>query len=141
VGGCATQRAIAAASQLCLDGRALDAVRSAVRDAQRDGRAAKGEAGTPLQIPESELKLDFGGWLLPSRHLVNLHVRGLQLDLARDADGGWHVNGIGVAGGGQSATAVAGSAVDGYLAGESAVVSPMQSPAKATRFCSLSSCV
>ncbi|HEY0198823.1 MAG TPA: YhdP family protein [Rhodanobacter sp.] len=61
---------------------------------------AKGETGALLQIPESELKLDFGGWLLPSRHLFNLHVRGLQLDLARDAAGVWHVNGIGVAGGG-----------------------------------------
>jgi uncharacterized protein (TIGR02099 family) len=61
--------------------------------------AQNGQAGTPLQIPESELKLDFGGWLAPSRHLVNLHVRGLELDLVRDADGGWHVNGIGVAGG------------------------------------------
>lgn len=60
--------------------------------------AAAGESGTVLQLPESELKLDFGGWLLPSRHLLNLHVRGLQLDLLRDA-GGWHVNGIGVAGG------------------------------------------
>ena len=50
-------------------------------------------------MPEAELKLDFGGWLLPSRHLLNLHVRGLQLDLLHDA-GGWHVNGIGVAGGG-----------------------------------------
>src|SRR3546814_7356583 len=60
--------------------------------------AAAGETGTVLQLPESELKLDFGGWLLPSRHLLNLHVRGLQLDLLRDA-GGWHVNGIGVAGG------------------------------------------
>jgi uncharacterized protein (TIGR02099 family) len=59
---------------------------------------AAGETGAPLQIPESELKLDFGGWLLPSRHLLNLHVRGLQMDLARDANG-WHVNGIGVAGG------------------------------------------
>ncbi len=59
----------------------------------------KGEPGTPLQIPEAELKLDFGGWLAPSRHLVNLHARGLQLDLTRDADGGWHVNGVGVAGG------------------------------------------
>jgi uncharacterized protein (TIGR02099 family) len=62
--------------------------------------ALKGHAGTPLHIPESELKLDFGGWLAPSRHLVNLHVRGLELDLLRDADGAWHVNGIGVAGGG-----------------------------------------
>ena len=60
--------------------------------------AATGESGAVLQLPESELKLDFGGWLLPSRHLLNLHVRGLQLDLLRDA-GGWHVNGIGVAGG------------------------------------------
>ncbi len=61
--------------------------------------AAAGESGAALQLPESELKLDFGGWLLPSRHLLNLHVRGLQLDLLHDA-GGWHVNGIGVAGGG-----------------------------------------
>ncbi|MBQ4854276.1 TIGR02099 family protein [Rhodanobacter sp. B2A1Ga4] len=60
--------------------------------------AAAGESGAVLQLPESELKLDFGGWLLPSRHLLNLHVRGLQLDLLRDA-AGWHVNGIGVAGG------------------------------------------
>ena len=58
---------------------------------------AAGEQGNMLQLPESELKLDFGGWLLPSRHLLNLHVRGLQLDLARDA-AGWHINGIGVAG-------------------------------------------
>lgn len=61
--------------------------------------AAAGESGATLQLPESELKLDFGGWLLPSRHLLNLYVRGLQLDLLHDADG-WHVNGIGVAGGG-----------------------------------------
>jgi uncharacterized protein (TIGR02099 family) len=61
--------------------------------------AATGETGAALQIPESELKLDLGGWLLPSRHVLNLHVRDLQLDLTHDADGGWHVNGIGVAGG------------------------------------------
>ncbi|MFC5524926.1 YhdP family protein [Rhodanobacter ginsengisoli] len=60
--------------------------------------AAAGETGAVLKVPESELKLDFGGWLLPSRHLLNLHVRGLQLDLLHDA-AGWHVNGIGVAGG------------------------------------------
>ncbi|MFC5741924.1 YhdP family protein [Dyella tabacisoli] len=57
------------------------------------------QGGSPLHIPETELKLDFGGWLLPSRHLLNLYVRGLQLDLGRDADGTWHVNGIGMAGG------------------------------------------
>ncbi|MEP6899435.1 MAG: YhdP family protein [Rhodanobacter sp.] len=60
--------------------------------------AAAGETAAPLQIPEAELKLDFGGWLLPSRHLLNLHVRGLQLDLTHDAAGSWHINGIGVAG-------------------------------------------
>ncbi|WP_232823523.1 YhdP family protein [Dyella sp. C9] len=53
----------------------------------------------PLRIPEAELKLDFGGWLLPSRHLLNLRARGLQLDLSRDTDGTWHINGIGLAGG------------------------------------------
>lgn len=55
--------------------------------------------GTPLHIPESELKLDFGGLLLPGRHLLNLRASGLQLDLSRDADGVWHINGIGLAGG------------------------------------------
>jgi uncharacterized protein (TIGR02099 family) len=61
---------------------------------------APGEHGTPLKIPESELKLDFGGWLLPSRHLLSLHASGLQLNLMRDAEG-WHVNGIAASGGGQ----------------------------------------
>lgn len=56
------------------------------------------EGGAPLHIPETELKIDLGGWLLPSRHLVNLHAQGLQLDISRDADGTWHINGIGLAG-------------------------------------------
>ncbi|WP_238481150.1 YhdP family protein [Dyella telluris] len=58
-----------------------------------------GDSGAPLRIPEAELKLDPGGWLLPSRHVVNLHARGLQFDISRDADGTWHVNGVGLAGG------------------------------------------
>lgn len=58
-----------------------------------------GGRGTPLRIPAAALKLDFGGWLLPSRHFLNLRARGLQLDLSRDADGAWHINGIGVGGG------------------------------------------
>ncbi|MHA6202823.1 YhdP family protein [Dyella soli] len=58
-----------------------------------------GEGGMPLQIPEAELKLDLGGWLLPTRHVVNLRARGLQLDLSRDAEGAWHINGLGLAGG------------------------------------------
>ena len=60
--------------------------------------ASAGEVAAPLRIPESELRLDFGGWLLPSRHLLNVHVRGLQLDLSRERDGAWRINGIGVAG-------------------------------------------
>ncbi len=63
--------------------------------------AAAGESGNVLQVPEAEMKLDFGGWLLPSRHVLNIYVRGLRLDLTRDASGAWHVNGIGVAGAGQ----------------------------------------
>ncbi len=53
-----------------------------------------GGHGAPIEIPESELRLDLAGWL-PSRHLLNLRVSGLQLDLSRDADGRWHVNGFG----------------------------------------------
>lgn len=59
-----------------------------------------GGAGTAIHIPESELQIDFGGWL-PTRHLVNLRARGLQLDLSRDRDGRWHVNGLGTGGGSQ----------------------------------------
>lgn len=58
---------------------------------------AQGGAGAALQLPEARLKVDFGGWLLPSRHLLNAHVRGLQLDMLHDATG-WHVHGVGVAG-------------------------------------------
>jgi len=59
---------------------------------------AAGEHGAVLRLPESRLRLDLGGWLLPSRHLFNVYARGLQLDLLHDA-AGWHVNGIGVSGG------------------------------------------
>lgn len=60
--------------------------------------APAGQSATPLRLPESELRLDFGGWLLPSRHLLNVRVRGLQLDLSHGRDGAWRINGIGVAG-------------------------------------------
>jgi len=59
--------------------------------------AAAGTEGKVLQLPESRLKLDLGGWLLPSRHLFNVYARGLQLDLLHDADG-WRVSGFGTAG-------------------------------------------
>jgi len=61
------------------------------------GGAAPGQA--PLRIPEVDATLDFGGWLLPSRHMLNLHVRGVQLDVARSKDGHWSIRGIGTAGG------------------------------------------
>ncbi|MEO7052736.1 MAG: YhdP family protein [Rhodanobacter sp.] len=58
---------------------------------------AQGQNGEALHLPESRVRLDFGGWLAPSRHLLNVYVRGLQLDLLHDA-GGWHVSGIGATG-------------------------------------------
>lgn len=72
---------------------------SGPRFIMRDVTVAAGPGGGALQVPEADLKLDFGGWLFPSRHLLNLEARGLELDLSRDADGGWHVNGLGLAGG------------------------------------------
>lgn len=65
------------------------------------GAANAGQA--PLRIPQADLALDFGGWLLPSRHLLNVHARGLQLDLSRGTDGRWAISGIGTAGGESSA--------------------------------------
>lgn len=56
--------------------------------------------GSPIRLPQSQLKIDFGGWLLPSRHLLNLRVQGLVLDLGHDAQGRWHVNGVGASTGG-----------------------------------------
>ena len=74
---------------------------SGPRFVMRDFAVAQEGAGAPLHVPEVDLKLDFGGWLFPSRHLVNLEARGLELDLGRDVDGGWHINGFGVVGGAQ----------------------------------------
>jgi uncharacterized protein (TIGR02099 family) len=72
---------------------------SGPRFIMRDVTFGPGEASsTPLHVPEVDLKLDFGGWLLPSRHLLNLQASGLELDITRDADGRWHVNGLGKAG-------------------------------------------
>ncbi|MGA0586021.1 YhdP family protein [Dyella sp. KRB-257] len=65
------------------------------------GVADAGQA--PLHIPQADLALDFGGWLLPARHLLNVHARGLQLDLSRGTDGRWTIRGIGTAGGESSA--------------------------------------
>lgn len=72
---------------------------SGPRFIMRNVSIGQSDSASPLRVPEAALKLDFGGWLFPSRHLLNLEARGLELDLSRDADGSWHVNGIGVAGG------------------------------------------
>lgn len=61
------------------------------------GATAPGQS--PLHLPEVDAALDFGGWLLPSRHLLNLHVRGVQLDVARGKDGQWSIRGVGATGG------------------------------------------
>ncbi|MBM7127193.1 YhdP family protein [Dyella flava] len=74
---------------------------SGPRFVMKDFTAAAEGSGSPLRIPEVDLKLDFGGWLFPSRHLLNLEARGLELDLSRDVDGSWHINGFGVAGASQ----------------------------------------
>jgi uncharacterized protein (TIGR02099 family) len=74
---------------------------SGPRFIMRDFSVAQEGSGNPLHVPEVDLKLDFGGWLFPSRHLLNLQARGLELDLSHDVDGGWHINGFGVAGGSQ----------------------------------------
>ncbi|MEO6798388.1 MAG: YhdP family protein [Rhodanobacter sp.] len=55
-----------------------------------------GGTGEGLRLPESRLRLNLGDWLLPSRHLLNVYARGVQLDLLHDA-AGWHLNGIGSA--------------------------------------------
>ncbi|MBU6249469.1 MAG: TIGR02099 family protein, partial [Xanthomonadaceae bacterium] len=57
------------------------------------GAASPGQAS--LRLPEVDATLDFGGWLLPSRHLLNLHVRGVQLDVAHGKDGQWSIRGFG----------------------------------------------
>jgi uncharacterized protein (TIGR02099 family) len=55
-----------------------------------------GDARSPgLALPSAEVKMDFGALLWPSRHWINLRLRGLHLELVRDADGAWHAAGFG----------------------------------------------
>ncbi len=84
-----------------MHGRWTPAGPSFVLRAMTIGAADAGQA--PLRIPQADLVLDFGGWLLPSRHLLNLRAPGLQLDLSRSTDGRWAIRGIGTAGGESSA--------------------------------------
>ncbi len=74
------------------------------------------EGGVPLRVPQAALSLDLGAFALPSRHLLNLHLSGMRLDLTRDADGTWHVNGFGVGGDGGNQNASFGNlSVDLWL--------------------------
>ncbi len=54
---------------------------------------------TPLRLPVADVKIDFGALLVPRRHLVNLRLVDLHVQLKRDANGAWSVGGIGAAGG------------------------------------------
>jgi len=60
----------------------------------RDVTVGATDGGEPLRLPGAELKLDFGAFLLPSRHLLNLRVRDLRLGLRRAVDGRWSIDGF-----------------------------------------------
>jgi uncharacterized protein (TIGR02099 family) len=54
-----------------------------------------GDAGAPpLRLPQAAVKLDFGGLVLPSRHLINLRLQDLRLGLRRAPDGRWSIDGF-----------------------------------------------
>lgn len=70
---------------------------SGPRFVMHDITASLGPGSVPLQLNEAILKLDFGGWM-PGRHFINIYGRGLALDLSRELDGRWRINGLGIAG-------------------------------------------
>ncbi|MCK9366347.1 MAG: TIGR02099 family protein [Metallibacterium scheffleri] len=56
--------------------------------------------GAPLlRLAEAKLRFSFGRLFWPDRHWIELSARGLDLQLARDAAGSWHVAGFGGAAG------------------------------------------
>ena len=62
-------------------------------------------SGAPLlRLAEAKLRFSFGRLFWPDRHWIELSARGLDLQLARDAAGSWHIAGFGGApnAGGQS---------------------------------------
>jgi uncharacterized protein (TIGR02099 family) len=67
----------------------------------RDVTIAPSEGGEPLNLPQAAVKLDFGAFVLPSRHLINLRLQDLRLGLRRAADGRWSIDGFGTGGGTQ----------------------------------------
>jgi uncharacterized protein (TIGR02099 family) len=67
----------------------------------RDVTIAPTEGGESLRLPQAAVKLDFGAFVLPSRHLLNLRLRDMRLGLHRAADGRWSIDGFGAGGGTQ----------------------------------------
>lgn len=67
----------------------------------RDVTIAPEGGGEPLRLPQAAVKLDFGAFVLPSRHLINLRLQDLRLGLRRAADGRWSIDGLGAGGGTQ----------------------------------------
>jgi uncharacterized protein (TIGR02099 family) len=67
----------------------------------RDVTIAPVEGGEPLHLPQAAVKLDFGAFVLPSRHLINLRLSDLRLGLRRAVDGRWSIDGFGAGGGTQ----------------------------------------
>ncbi|MGF6494896.1 uncharacterized protein (TIGR02099 family) [Luteibacter sp. 621] len=58
-----------------------------------------GDPGSPpLRLPQAAVKLDFGGLVLPSRHLINLRLQDLRLGLRRAPDGRWSIDGFAAGG-------------------------------------------
>jgi uncharacterized protein (TIGR02099 family) len=58
-----------------------------------------GAPGTdPLRLPQAAVKLDFGALVLPSRHLINLHLQDLRLGLRRGPEGRWSIDGFAAGG-------------------------------------------
>lgn len=64
----------------------------------RDVTVAGNEGGDTLHLPQAAVKLDFGAFVLPSRHLLNLRLRDLRLGLRRAPDGRWSIDGFGAGG-------------------------------------------
>ncbi|MDF3980893.1 YhdP family protein [Luteibacter sp. PPL201] len=64
----------------------------------RDVSVAGENGAPPLHLPTAALKLDFGGLVLPSRHLLNLRLADLHVGLRRDVDGRWSVDGFNAGG-------------------------------------------
>ena len=62
-----------------------------------------GTGATALRLQEARLRFSFGRLFWPDRHWIELSASGLDLQLARDASGRWHIAGFGAAPGASGA--------------------------------------